>query len=134
MIILHIAIINNLFKCVPKSYMSLSKPIAHHVISSNEHFFQCGLAALEILWVKTKIGIDHLTPLPIIPKWVITIDEKTPLRWGSSKNNLLLRNINPSIAWTTCLKVEAKICFKLGTISRLAVCKTSIRKRIVAIF
>jgi hypothetical protein len=60
--------------------MSISKPIAHHVISSNEHFFRCKLAALEILSIETKIGIGHLTPLFIIPKWVITIDEKTPFK------------------------------------------------------
>jgi len=94
-IVLHIAIINNLFKRVPKSYMSLSKPTTHHVISSSEHFSRCGFATLEILLVETKIGIGHLTPFPIIPKWVINVDEKTPLKEGSSKDEPSLKEHQP---------------------------------------
>jgi len=50
---------------------------------------------VEILLVETKISIGHLTPFLIIPKWVITVDEKTPLRKGSSKDEPSLKEHQP---------------------------------------
>ncbi len=89
--------------------------------------------SLKTLLIETKTGIAHLNPLPIILRWVIIVDEKTPLKEGSSNVTFIEGTSTLPLLEPFAWDIIAIICFKLATALGSTACKASTKEGVVAI-